>query len=108
MKPLHLDWLLRRSERIFLSEPSPQPSPNNTNAKDAPQKSPGAQSSKKSPSTSTSVSTTKSKSEKAKLQKAKNIQELTQRVKRKYSKQALQSKTNKEYKQVHYNFIYFE
>lgn len=76
MKPLFLDeeWLLRRSERIFLSDPSPQPSPNYT------------QSSKQSVSKTQTKAEPKSKSDQAKLQKAKNMKELTQKVKRKYKK----------------------
>lgn len=77
MKPLFLDeeWLLRRSERIFLSDPSPQASPNYS------------LSSKTSISSKTPNKTEpKSKSDQAKLQKARNMKELTQKVKRKYKK----------------------
>ncbi|XP_071129486.1 trinucleotide repeat-containing gene 18 protein-like isoform X5 [Mytilus edulis] len=76
MKPLFLDeeWLIRRSERIFLSDPSPQPSPNYT------------QSTKQSVSKPQTKAEPKSKSDQAKLQKAKNMKELTQKVKRKYKK----------------------
>lgn len=75
MKPLFLDeeWLLRRSERIFLSDPSPQPSPNYSQSTKTVSKTP----SKPEP---------KSKSDQAKLQKAKNMKELTQKVKKKYKK----------------------
>lgn len=75
MKPLFLDeeWLLRRSERIFLSDPSPQPSPNYSQ-------------SAKTVSKSQNKAEPKSKSDQAKLQKARNMKELTQKVKRKYKK----------------------
>ncbi|XP_021358392.1 trinucleotide repeat-containing gene 18 protein-like isoform X2 [Mizuhopecten yessoensis] len=89
MEPLYLDqeWFIRRSERIFLSEPSPQPSPNTTNVSANTPKPQAAVTppAKKSPPT-TAPSPAKSKSEKAKLQKAKNIKELTQKVKNKYNK----------------------
>ena len=92
LKPLYLDeeWLRRRSERIFLSEPSPQPSPNTT--KDTQQKSPTIKrQATLSPTPVPKVSpkstlTLKSNSEKAKLQKAKSMKELTDKVKRKYTK----------------------
>ena len=77
MKPLFLDeeWLLRRSERIFLSDPSPQASPNYS-----------SQPAKASVSKTPTKSEPKSKSDQAKLQKARNMKELTQKVKRKYKK----------------------
>ena len=77
MKPLFLDeeWLLRRSERIFLSDPSPQASPNYS-----------SQPAKASISKTPTKAEPKSKSDQAKLQKARNMKELTQKVKRKYKK----------------------
>ncbi|XP_033736618.1 LOW QUALITY PROTEIN: BAH and coiled-coil domain-containing protein 1-like [Pecten maximus] len=105
MEPLYLDqeWFIRRSERIFLSEPSPQPSPNTANVivntpkppsvvtppakKSSPTTTPSPAKSKSEKATPTTTpSPAKSKSEKAKLQKAKNIKELTQKVKNKYNK----------------------
>ncbi|XP_069124206.1 trinucleotide repeat-containing gene 18 protein-like isoform X5 [Argopecten irradians] len=104
MEPLYLDqeWFIRRSERIFLSEPSPQPSPNTANAvsnapktpsmvtppakKSSPTATPSPAKFKSEKSSPTTPSPAKSKSEKAKLQKAKNIKELTQKVKNKYNK----------------------
>lgn len=96
MKPLFLDeeWMLRRSERIFLSDPSPQSSPN-FSYKDTLKPSPSLPSPQK-PATSA----TKVKSEKAKLQKAKNIHDLTQRVKKKYSKAFKVKQQSKEKKEV--------
>ncbi|XP_060071392.1 trinucleotide repeat-containing gene 18 protein-like isoform X2 [Ylistrum balloti] len=89
MEPLYLDqeWFIRRSERIFLSEPSPQPSPNTTNVvTNTPKPSSVVTPPPKKSSPSAAPSPAKSKSEKAKLQKAKNIKELTQKVKNKYNK----------------------
>lgn len=78
LKPLYLDeeWCLRRSERIFLSEPSPQPSPNN--------QQPGAKQDKTF--FTPRPSKTQNDRDRAKVQKAKSLQELSQKVKRKYTK----------------------
>ncbi|XP_067672870.1 trinucleotide repeat-containing gene 18 protein-like isoform X1 [Haliotis asinina] len=78
LKPLYLDeeWCLRRSERIFLSEPSPQPSPNN--------QQPGAKQDKTF--FTPRPCKTQNDRDRAKVQKAKSLQELSQKVKRKYTK----------------------
>jgi hypothetical protein len=87
LKPIYLDeeWQLRRSERIFLSEPSPQPSPTFSMGmfKECKALSPPALS---PPQRQPVTSLVKSKSEKAKLKKAKTIQELSQKVQKKYKK----------------------
>ena len=92
MKPLFLDeeWFIRRSERIFLSDPSPQASPNYTPQSSKPQ-----------------LSKTPKLESKAKLQKAKNMKELTQKVKRKYKKsmEKRSSQKVKEKNEVHIFFL---
>ena len=86
-KPLFLDeeWMLRRSERIFLSDPSPQPSPNITS---------NSTSSTKIKQPISTATAAKKKSDDAKLQKARNIQEISQKVKRKYSVKFQRSKSS--------------
>ncbi|XP_061182021.1 uncharacterized protein LOC133190416 isoform X2 [Saccostrea echinata] len=91
MKPIYLDeeWLRRRSERIFLSDPSPQPSPNLTSSTTQQSKSANQ------PQTASTVTkVTKPHCNQAKLQKAKSIKELTDKVKKKYSKK-FQKNTDK-------------
>lgn len=97
MKPLFLDeeWLIRRSERIFLSDPSPQPSPNYT------------QSTKQSVSKPQTKAEPKSKSDQAKLQKAKNMKELTQKVKRKYKK-SMEKRTSMKAMEMKKVIIFFK
>ena len=88
MKPIYLDeeWLRRRSERIFLSDPSPQPSPNYTSSA-AQQQNKSTSSQQQMNINTTKVSKiTKPHNNQAKLQKAKSIKELTDKVKKKYSK----------------------
>jgi hypothetical protein len=85
MKPIYLDeeWLRRRSERIFLSDPSPQPSPNYTSSTQQQIKSASQQ---QQQMTSKTPKVTKPLCNQAKLQKAKSIKELTDKVKKKYSR----------------------
>lgn len=85
MKPIYLDeeWLRRRSERIFLSDPSPQPSPNYTPLTQQQIKPTGHQQTTATPKI---TKVAKPHTNQAKLQKAKSIKELTDKVKKKYSK----------------------
>ncbi|XP_056019208.1 uncharacterized protein LOC125667992 isoform X4 [Ostrea edulis] len=91
MKPIYLDeeWLRRRSERIFLSDPSPQPSPNYTSSTQQQIKSASQQQ-----MTSKAPKVAKPLCNQAKLQKAKSIKELTDKVKKKYSR-TFQKNTDK-------------
>ncbi|XP_064604503.1 uncharacterized protein LOC135469813 isoform X2 [Liolophura sinensis] len=82
LKPLYLEekWSLRRSERIFLSEPSPQPSPNGPL---------GTTFGLNSPTQELKSPRGRSKSldkPKAKVNRSKSLQDISHKVKMKYSK----------------------
>lgn len=104
LKPLYLDeWNVRRSERIFLSDPSPQTSPNTISPATKPKLSPGVKSlspgSKIKPSATVSKSKHLSpKSDKAKSDKAKKSQTLnmSMKVKKKYSSGLSQQQRSRE------------
>lgn len=104
MKPIYLDeeWLRRRSERIFLSDPSPQPSPNYTSSTQQQIKSASQQQ-----MTSKAPKVAKPLCNQAKLQKAKSIKELTDKVKKKYSR-TFQKNTDKSEVNVSTNCICFK
>lgn len=90
MKPLYLDeWNVRRSERIFLSDPSPQTSPNavSPGAK-APQgvkSSPGVKASPGIKPKSDSERNEKDKKPKQEKSKKSQSQNMSLKVKKKYS-----------------------
>lgn len=82
LKPLYLEeeWSLRRSERIFLSEPSPQPSPNGPL---------GPAFGLNSPTQELKSPRGRSKSldkPKTKVNRSKSLQDISHKVKMKYSK----------------------
>ncbi|XP_052685701.1 uncharacterized protein LOC128165324 isoform X5 [Crassostrea angulata] len=100
LKPIYLDeeWLRRRSERIFLSDPSPQPSPIYTPLTQQQIKPTGQQQTTATPKI---TKVAKPHTNQAKLQKAKSIKELTDKVKKKYSKTLQKSCDRSEKRPLH-------
>ncbi|KAK3601793.1 hypothetical protein CHS0354_041705 [Potamilus streckersoni] len=88
LKPIYLDeWNLRRSERIFLSDSSPQPSPNNTVSPTKPPTPFPVKSERKLESHKLNMDKMKA-SEKSK--RTTSIHDLSKKLKKKYSKSVSQ------------------
>lgn len=105
LKPLYLDeWNVRRSERIFLSDPSPQTSPNTISpAPKTKLASPGSKTMSPAAKTKSSTSSDKPKhmspkTDKVKTEKVKKSQSLnlSMKVKKKYSSGLSQQQKAKE------------
>ena len=88
LKPLYLDeWNVRRSERIFLSDSSPQTSPNNTSpgVKQTPADEKEKSKDKRKEKDKERKDSNAHKSKMTKKQKSNNLQDISQKLKKKYS-----------------------